>query len=228
MRHLLGRRPSAAMVVAIIALVVAASGTAVAATQLQNGDSLIKKNSLSGNRLKNHSVTGGKIKLSSLGTVPSAKHASTADSATSATNATTLAGQAPSAFDSSSNWTRSGYVSANEGSTATVATFGPFSLTLHCGTNGGTPEAAMTASSSQAFSTADGQAIRSAGGTTANPLVNTSPAFFGDPATAFEDNGFTIDFTAPGGGVWEGQVDVQTNNPGNPGQCGAIATITKS
>ncbi len=102
MGHLLrGRRkPSAAMLVAIVALVVAASGTAVAASKLVSGDSLIKKNSLSGNRLKNRSVTGAKIKLSSLGTVPSASHATSADSATNATNATnagtaTTAGSAP-------------------------------------------------------------------------------------------------------------------------------------
>jgi hypothetical protein len=76
------------MVVAIVALVVAASGTAVAAGSLVSGDKLIKKNSLSGNRLRNRSVTGSKIKLSSLGTVPNAAHASTADTATNATNAT--------------------------------------------------------------------------------------------------------------------------------------------
>jgi hypothetical protein len=75
------------MVVAILALVVAASGTAVAATNVVSGDSLIKKNSLSGNRLRNASVPGGKIKLGSLGTVPSASHASAADTATKATTA---------------------------------------------------------------------------------------------------------------------------------------------
>jgi hypothetical protein len=88
MRHLLRRRPSAAMVVAIVALVVAMSGSAVAASTLVGGNSLIKKNSLSGNRLQNRSVTGSKIKLSTLGTVPSATKA------TSATTATT-AGAAP-------------------------------------------------------------------------------------------------------------------------------------
>ena len=82
------------MVVAIVALVVAASGTAVAATKLVSGDSLIKKNSLSGNRLRAHTVSGKQIKLSSLGTVRNAAHATTADTATNATNATT-AGSAP-------------------------------------------------------------------------------------------------------------------------------------
>ena len=53
MRELRRRRPSAAMVVALVALIVAASGTAVAASRMVNGDSLIRKNSLSGNRLHN-------------------------------------------------------------------------------------------------------------------------------------------------------------------------------
>jgi hypothetical protein len=60
------RRPSAGMVVAVIALVVACSGTAFAAGRLVSGDSLIKKNSLSGDRLKADSITGKQIKLSSL------------------------------------------------------------------------------------------------------------------------------------------------------------------
>ena len=51
------------MVVAVIALVVAASGTAVAADHLVAGDSLIKKGSLSGNRLRDHTLTGLQIKL---------------------------------------------------------------------------------------------------------------------------------------------------------------------
>lgn len=59
MTHVLrGRRPSAAMSVAIVAL--------------------------SGNRLRNRSVQGAKIKLSSLGTVPNARHAVSADTASTA------------------------------------------------------------------------------------------------------------------------------------------------
>jgi hypothetical protein len=59
------------MVVALTALVVASSGTAIAAS-LVNGDKLIKKHSLSGNRLKNHTLTGTQVNLSKLGTVPTA------------------------------------------------------------------------------------------------------------------------------------------------------------
>ena len=107
MRHVLLRRPSGAMVVAIIALIVAASGTAVAATKMISGDKLIIKNSLSANRLRKqtltgsqikphsltakqiraHTLTGTQINLSRLGEVNSAKNADHATAATTATAA---------------------------------------------------------------------------------------------------------------------------------------------
>jgi hypothetical protein len=89
--------PSPSMVVALIALVFAMSGSAMAAVHLVSGDSLIKKGSLSGNRLRAHAVTGTQINLAKLGKVPSATqadtatnatHAATADAATTATHAT--------------------------------------------------------------------------------------------------------------------------------------------
>jgi hypothetical protein len=95
MKHRLVRRPSPAMVVALIALLVAAGGTALAAGHLVSGDSLIKRGTLSGNRLRNHTVTGTQINLAKLGKVPTATHADTAtaaDSATTATNSTLAAG----------------------------------------------------------------------------------------------------------------------------------------
>src|SRR5205823_837790 len=111
------RRPSAALVVAIIALIVAASGTALAAGRLVSGDSLIRRHSLSGDRLRNGTITGQQIKLSSLGQVPSAK---------TAADAGTLAGHGPGAFESASNFTRSGLVTAGGGQTVKLAGFGPF------------------------------------------------------------------------------------------------------
>ena len=113
------RTPSPALVVAIVALVLAASGTAVAASKLVSGNSLIKVNSLSGNRLKNGSVTGKQIAVKTLGKVPSA---ATADTATSATTATT-AGSAPI-----SNVT---YVTAN-GSAPFNGGSAPYPLTATC------------------------------------------------------------------------------------------------
>jgi hypothetical protein len=84
-------------IIALIALVFAMSGSAVAATNLVSGDKLIKKGSLSGNRLRAHSVTGRQIRLSTLGKVPSAAkadsatHAASADTATTADSATQAA-----------------------------------------------------------------------------------------------------------------------------------------
>ena len=75
------RAPSPLMVVALIALVFAMSGSAMAAVHLVNGDKLIKKGSLSGNRLRAHTVTGTQINLAKLGKVPSATTADTAISA---------------------------------------------------------------------------------------------------------------------------------------------------
>lgn len=54
------RAPSPAMIVAIVALVFAMTGTGIAAT-LVSGDGLIKKNSLSGNRLKAKSFPGARV-----------------------------------------------------------------------------------------------------------------------------------------------------------------------
>jgi hypothetical protein len=82
------RRPSVSWVVAIVAVVLAASGTAIAATKLVSGDSLIKRGSLSGNRLRKHTLTGTQINLNKLGKVPSANRADVAATALSATDAT--------------------------------------------------------------------------------------------------------------------------------------------
>ncbi|MBV9292117.1 MAG: hypothetical protein JO222_06680 [Frankiales bacterium] len=75
MTSLTKRRPTVSSVIAVMALAVAMSGTAVAATSAANGDNLIKKNTLSGNRLRNHTVTGKQINLKKLGTVPVAARA---------------------------------------------------------------------------------------------------------------------------------------------------------
>jgi hypothetical protein len=55
--------PSPSTVVATLALVVAASSTAIAAGGLSNGDKLIASHSLSGNRLHNHTITGTHVNL---------------------------------------------------------------------------------------------------------------------------------------------------------------------
>src|SRR3954453_20337547 len=81
MRHFRPRRPSPAMVVALIALLVALGGTGYAAFKLPNnsvGAKQIKKNAVTSIKVKNHSLRGGDITAKALATVPNATHAGSA------------------------------------------------------------------------------------------------------------------------------------------------------
>ena len=73
MKRLKQARPSPAMVVAIAALIVALAGTAYAAKRI-NGGSIIN-HTIGGAKLKEDSITGFQVKLTKLGTVPTAKRA---------------------------------------------------------------------------------------------------------------------------------------------------------
>ena len=80
------------MCVALLSLFVALGGTTWAAISLPAnsvGTPQLKANAVTGGKVKNHSLTGPDILLSSLGTVPSAARAVTADTATHATSADT-------------------------------------------------------------------------------------------------------------------------------------------
>ena len=81
------RLPSPAMVVALIALVVALSGSAIAASGvIIKKPSQLGKNVVTSKAVKNGSLSGADIKLSSVGTVPAASnagHATVADKANS-------------------------------------------------------------------------------------------------------------------------------------------------
>src|SRR6476469_685876 len=73
MRMLRKTRPSPAMVVAVIALVVALAGTAYAAQTINGG--AIKKQTIGGGKLKQKTLTGFQINTAKLGVVPSAYRA---------------------------------------------------------------------------------------------------------------------------------------------------------
>jgi hypothetical protein len=81
------KQRSPATVVAVLALVVALCGSSLAgyAAGKANGDSIVKKRSLSGNRLKADTVTGKQVEESTLGAVPLASRASRADTVPVAT-----------------------------------------------------------------------------------------------------------------------------------------------
>lgn len=67
------RRPSPAMVVAIVALVTALGGTAYAAQQINGG--AIMKQTIGAGKLKKKTLTGFQINTNKLGVVPAAKRA---------------------------------------------------------------------------------------------------------------------------------------------------------
>jgi len=73
MSKLRSKRPSPAMVVATIALIVALGGTAYAAQNINGG--AIKKQTIGGGKLKQKTLTGFQINTNKLGVVPAAKRA---------------------------------------------------------------------------------------------------------------------------------------------------------
>src|SRR4051794_10473252 len=73
MSKLWSRRPSPAMAVAVIALIVALAGTAYAAQHINGG--AIQKQTIGAGKLKKKTLTGFQINLNKLGLVPAAKRA---------------------------------------------------------------------------------------------------------------------------------------------------------
>ena len=74
MKRLRSKRPSPAMVVSVIALIVALGGSAYAAQNINGG--AIKKQTIGGGKLKKKTLTGFQINTNKLGVVPAAKRAS--------------------------------------------------------------------------------------------------------------------------------------------------------
>jgi hypothetical protein len=103
MRKSLSRRPSPALVISIIALVVAMGGTAYAGFSIPKnsvGSTQLKNGAVTTKKIKKGTVTASKINTKGL-TVPNALHASgasTAGSATSAADANALQGHSASSF----------------------------------------------------------------------------------------------------------------------------------
>jgi hypothetical protein len=106
MKRSLAPWPSPAMVVALVALVCALTGTAWAALgknsvgtkQLKSNavtTAKIKKEAVTAKKVKKHTLTGQNIDLAKLGTVPSATNATNATHADSATTAGSASGLTP-------------------------------------------------------------------------------------------------------------------------------------
>lgn len=218
MRSALRRRPSASMIVALVALVVAMSGSAVAASRLVNGDKLIRKRTLSGNRLRKHTLTGTQINLKKLGTVPkaksaaSARHAASADtaghatsadtaghatSADSATNAASLGGRPASGYLTTADRIGTGGVvkvaRSASGNTVTVATVGQFTVTLTCTKTGsGDTTLDLDATAREAGADVDGVFVT-------GPDESVSIGHINATGAASDVAPYAVDFEAPSG-----------------------------
>jgi hypothetical protein len=199
MEKALHLRPSASLVISLLALVLAASGTAIAAGGLAGGDSLIRKHSLSGNRLRTHTLTGAEINLSRLGPVPDAKaadYATDAGSATTASNATKLGGQPAGSYLTNSDLIGTkGIVKISAsaaGHTVTLFSSGPFTVTATCTSSSDGPGMTVSASSSEANSDLDGNYAAPNTPTDLNQDIPPS-------TTPFSYDGLDLDFEAPSG-----------------------------
>jgi hypothetical protein len=180
------------MVVAVIAVILAASGTAIAASKLVNGDKLIRKGTLSGNRLRKHTITGTQVNLKKLGKVPNAKQADTATHATTATNAVNAINAARAGSSAATDDLKTWSGTASVGQTVTLITIGPFTISGACTTVGGQPDAQTQIATSQTNSALDsyanGSTIPFGPSTSPQPI---GPEAGGTPPQWVGGNGFS-------------------------------------
>ena len=142
MRYLSIRRPSPAMLVALVALVSSFAGPALAdqavevakKAKLING-SKIKTRSIGGSKLKNNTLTGKQVAESKLGKVPKAKQADTATTAGSAATAVT-AGTATTAGSVGGIQVQKILAAVPLGGAATLVSLNGFSLEAGCSAGG--------------------------------------------------------------------------------------------
>lgn len=132
------RRPSAALLVAILALVVAMTGSAIAGPLKTVIDgSSIKKDSIPGDRLVDHTLTGQQIDLGKLGTVPSAA------------NALKLGGHPAGSYLPASKILRWSF-KMNKGNPAHKFTYGPLTFIASCAPDGSKTNATLEVKTAEA------------------------------------------------------------------------------
>lgn len=218
LRHRLSM-PSPATVISMVALFAALGGTGYAASRIVSPRAHSAAHLTARNKRQIRKIALSVVdkRITDRAASLTVGHASTADTATNATNAgkatnatnatnagfastagnaTSLQGQGPSAFEPSSNFARSGLVTASLGHTVTLATFGPFTVSLQCiDHGGGSWEARLNARSSEANSEAFG---------TQMPNANSDVNFASTTSTSFSDSDNAVaDFIAPSGAVFQ-------------------------
>jgi hypothetical protein len=222
------RRPSPALVISIIALVMAMGGTGYAALKLPKnsvGSPQLKKNAVTGSKVKNASLTGADIKngslkgtdvnLGSLGTVPSANKAKSADNATHAGSADSAGVANELAFAKHFDFT----IGPNAPGGMDFLTIGPFTLTAFCEINNANNDTATL----QIRSTEDHFALDGGPEANDNP-ANTEETLRTSTATPtgtpnIEYSSITSGAIAPSGAQFWGLFPVHVNPPGQAGKC---------
>ena len=232
-------RPSPAMVIALIALVLAMGGVSyglatgsVDSREIKNNTirskdirkgqvrtSDVRNNNLSGADILDGSLTGADINEGALGTVPNAGHATNANSASTATNAAsaaTFAGLSPRRFAP---------FTLSNGETRQMASVGPFTLTATCTINAANTDiVAVQITTSQNDSALDADDSDGDFDTTeTHNFLTVSDAPTGTPAFDANEDGTAI---APDGTEILGQgLYVGVNVLGQAGQCRFGGTV---
>jgi hypothetical protein len=203
------RRPSPALLLSLIALLVGLGGTVYAASKI-NGKT-IKKASIPGNRLKKNTLTGKQIGESSLGTVPNANHASSSDQL----QGKTAADFAPAGKVLTSGWVTASSCGNGCASRATLLNNGTFDLVGGCQGNTSGPGAF-------GFLRTDGASVPYFGGFSGFfEAANTPAQFFdgsGTENTGLNVNAVNFDLLASSGAPLSGSATVIANYP-SAGHC---------
>ena len=182
-------RPSPAMIVALIALIAALSGSAYAALSKNSvGTKQLKKGAVRTADLRNNAVTGKKAKESTFSEVPSANTANTANVANSANSFGGMSAQNIAPF------------TLGNGGSQVVGVFGPFTLTATCAINQAGSDLAQiivtTSENNSAFigeaEDADFDVGDGLGYVEASNVVTGTPAIDEDSAMAASPSGTEI------------------------------------
>jgi hypothetical protein len=161
MRRLYRHRPSPAMVVSVLALIVALGGTSYAALKLPKnsvGTKQLKKSAVTNSKIKNNSVTGAKVKSGSLTSSDVKDHSLTgldlASGSIPAGPQGPVGPQGPQGpqgpkGNTGDTPTKVLKATADAGETVTIGTFGPFTLKGNCSGATATPTAQWEIATSQ-------------------------------------------------------------------------------
>jgi hypothetical protein len=214
MRSLWVRRPSPALVISVIALVVALGGTSYAAFSLPSnsvGAKQLRNGAVTNAKIKNGAVT--KAKLSLAGVV--APSATNADHAQSADNAVRLGGQPATAYLGSNALLNTGLrVLTPFHAGLVLLRNGPLSLTANCDQTFDPTHEYTTAAVVANSSEADWLSSGIAQSTFSTVIATDTGNNFGQSGTVK-----TFDLETPSGAMLRGQVTIAENWPVNTVQC---------